>query len=180
MNSIPAGKWVVDASHSAVTFTVKHLMISKVRGTFGGFSGMAVTDGKNILNTSVEGSIDVSTIDTKDDNRDAHLRSADFFDVENFPAMKLVSQKITHVKDDKYQLEALLTIKNVTEPVKIDVEFGGINTDPYGNIKGAAEAEFTIDRTKFGLTWNAALETGGVLVSNDVKVSLDIQAVLEK
>jgi len=156
MNNVPTGKWVVDSSHSSVSFTVKHLMISKVRGSFGSFTGHAVTDGKDIFNTSLEGVIDVTSIDTKDENRDANLRSADFFDVEKFPEMKLVSQKINHVKGDKYEVEALLTIKDVTAPVSINVEFGGINTDPYGNVKGAAEAEFVIDRTKFGLTWNAA------------------------
>lgn len=177
---IPAGKWIVDASHSSVNFSVKHLMISKVKGSFGSFSGEAITT-ENILETKITASVEVSSIDTKDSGRDTHLVSPDFFDAANSPVMTFTSTKIAPTsKENIYDVTGDLTIKGVTLPVTAKAEFGGVATDPYGNTKGAAEVTFVVDRTKFGLTWNAALETGGVLVGNDITVTLDLQATLEK
>lgn len=179
INNIPNGKWVVDPSHSSVEFTVKHLMISKVRGVFTEFTGTAITRDNDLMKTEAEGSVKTASVSTNDLNRDAHLRSADFFDSENYPEMKLVAQHVNPVGDNKFTVDALLTIRNVTAPIQVHTVFGGITTDPYGNVKGAVEASFKIDRTMFGLNWNSMLETGGVLVGNDVNVVIDVQAVLE-
>lgn len=174
---IPAGRWTVDPSHSTVSFSVKHLMISKVRGSFSGFSGEAETS-ENPLDTQITATVDVASIDTKDAGRDTHLLSSDFFDAETYPKMIYTSTKIESTKDpDVFKVHGDLTIKGVTKPVTATAEFGGVMKDPYGNLKGAAEVTFVIDRTEFGLTWNAALETGGVLVGNDITVTLDLQAV---
>lgn len=175
---IPSGKWIVDTSHSSVNFSVKHLMISKVKGSFGSFSGEAVTT-ENILETKLNATVNIDSIDTKDSGRDAHLVSPDFFDAKNFPIMSFTSTHIAPTnKDTIYDVTGDLTIRNVTLPVTVKAEFGGVAVDPYGKTKGAAEVTFVIDRTKFGLTWNAALETGGVLVGNDITVTLELQATL--
>lgn len=175
------GKWVVDPSHSSVTFSVKHLMISKVKGSFGAFEGVAVTDGVDVLNTKLEATVTTESVDTKDKGRDAHLRGEDFFDVEKFPVMSFKSEQIESTKkEDVFIVHGQLTIKDVTKPVDVTVELGGVGVDPYNNTKAAAEAVFVIDRTEFGLTWNAALEAGGVLVGNDITVTVDVQATLEK
>ena len=176
----PAGKWEIDPTHSEVGFSVKHLMISKVKGSFGSFSGEIVTT-ENPLETTVEGSVDVTSINTNDKNRDNHLRSADFFDTENFPYMHFKSTKIEHVKDEKYILTGELTIKGVTKEIKLDTTFNGIAVDPYGQTKAAVEATGKINRTDFGLKWNQVLDNGaGLLVSEEVNLILEAQAVLQK
>jgi polyisoprenoid-binding protein YceI len=175
-----AGTWAIDPSHSDVGFSVRHMMISKVRGSFGAVSGTIVTDG-NPADTKIDVSIDVTSVDTRDENRDNHLRSGDFFDVATFPTMAFKSTSVKELKkEDVYEVEGDLTIKDVTRPVTLKVEFGGVNTDPYGNTKGAASISTSIKRTDFGLTWNVALETGGVLVSDEVKIEIDLQAALQK
>ncbi|GAA1986511.1 YceI family protein [Microbacterium pumilum] len=172
------GTWVLDPSHSEVTFSVRHMMISKVRGTFGMKSATLVAPA-NPLDAKVDAAVDVTSLDTKDDGRDAHLRSADFFDVENFPTMEFVS-KTAHVADGEYFVDGDLTIKGVTKPVSFEFEFGGFGTDPWGNYKAGATAKSVINREDFGLTWNAALETGGVLVGKDVTITLELQLVLQQ
>jgi polyisoprenoid-binding protein YceI len=177
-NSIPFGTWTVDASHSTVTFTVRHLMISKVRGSFGAFTGTLVTS-EDITDSKLNASINTTSITTNDENRDNHLRSADFFDVDNFPEITFVSREITATKDgDVFTITGDLTIKDVTRPVTFTAEIGGVQVDGYGQTKIAAELTTTINRTDFGLTWNTALETGGVLVSEEVTINVDTQAVL--
>lgn len=171
------GTWVLDPSHSEVTFTVRHMMISKVRGTFGVKSGTFVTT-DNPLETSVTASVDVASIDTKDESRDAHLRSADFFDVENYPTMDFVSTG-ARVEGGDLLVDGNLTLRGVTKPVTFTVEVGGFGSDPWGNYKAGATAKAVINREDFGLTWNAALETGGVLVGKDVTIELDLQGALQ-
>lgn len=175
--NVPAGTWVVDPSHSSVNFSVKHLMISKVKGNFSSFTGQLETT-ENPLDAQITATVDVDSIDTKDAGRDAHLKGEDFFDTAKYPKMIFTSTSIEETSNPQvFKVHGDLTIKGVTKPVVATAEFGGTMVDPYGNTKGAAEVKFVIDRTDFGLTWNAALETGGVLVGNDITVSLDLQAV---
>jgi len=172
------GTWVLDPAHSEVQFSVRHMMISKVRGTFGVKSATLIAP-ENPLEAKVEASVDVTSVDTKDENRDAHLRSADFFDVEKFPTMEFRSTGV-RLEKGEFLVDGDLTIRGVTKPVTFDFEFGGFGTDPYGNYKAGATAKAVIDREQFGLTWNAALETGGVLVGKDVTIELDLQGVLQQ
>lgn len=181
MTEIPGyrpGTWVLDPSHSEVTFSVRHMMISKVRGTFGVKSATLIAP-ENPLDAKVTASVDVSSIDTKDEGRDAHLRSADFFDTDNFPNMEFVSTG-TRVEKGDFLVDGDLTIRGTTKPVTFTFDFGGFGSDPYGNYKAGASATTTINREDFGLTWNAALESGGVLVGKDVTINLDLQGALQQ
>ena len=171
------GTWVLDAAHSEVTFSVRHMMISKVRGTFGVKTATIVV-GDNPLDTKVEATVDVTSLDSKDEGRDGHLRSADFFDVETYPTMTFVSTGVRYEKGD-FLVDGDLTIKDVTKPVTFELELGGFGTDPWGNYKAGATAKTVINREDFGLTWNAALETGGVLVGKDVTIELDLQGSIQ-
>lgn len=173
-----AGTWVLDPAHSEVTFSVRHMMISKVRGTFGMKSATLIAP-ENPLDAKVEASVDVTSLDTNDAGRDAHLRSAEFFDVENHPTMEFVSTG-AHVKGDEFFVDGDLTIRGVTKPVSFEFDFGGFGTDPWGNYKAGATAKTVVNREEFGLTWNAALETGGVLVGKDVTITLDLQGALQQ
>lgn len=172
-----AGTWVLDPAHSEVTFSVRHMMISKVRGTFGMKSATLVAP-ENPLDAKVEATVDVTSIDTNDEGRDAHLRSADFFDTENFPTMEFVSTG-ARIVDGDFFVDGDLTIRGITKPVSFEFDFGGFGQDPYGNYKAGASASTTINREDFGLTWNAALETGGVLVGKDITINLDLQGALQ-
>ena len=167
------GTWVLDPSHSEVTFSVRHMMISKVRGTFGVKSATLIAP-ENPLEARVEASVDVTSIDTKDEGRDTHLRSGDFFDTENFPTMEFVSTG-ARAEGGELFVDGDLTIRGITKPVSFELDFGGFGSDPWGNYKAGASAKTVINREDFGLTWNAALETGGVLVGKDVTISLDLQ-----
>ena len=169
ITQIPAGTWTVDASHTEVGFTARHLMVSKVRGQFKDVEG-TVTVGEPFSTSQVTATVQLASIETGSADRDAHLKSADFFDVENNPVMTFVS---TDVSEDT--LKGDLTIKGVTRPVEFDLEFGGVATDPWGNTKAGFEAEAEINRKDWGLEWNVALEGGGVLVSEKVKIKLDVQ-----
>ena len=172
------GTYVLDPSHSEVTFSVRHMMISKVRGTFG-VKSATLTAPENPLETKVEASVDVTSVDTNDEGRDQHLRSGDFFDTENFPTMDFVSTGARAENGELY-VDGDLTIRGITKPVTFEVDFGGFGSDPWGNYKAGASAKAVINREDFGLTWNAALETGGVLVGKDVTINLDLQAALQQ
>ena len=173
-----AGTWVLDPAHSEVTFSVRHMMISKVRGTFGVKSATLIAP-ENPLEARVEASVDVTSIDTKDEGRDQHLRSGDFFDTENFPTMEFVSTG-ARAENGELFVDGDLTIRGITKPVSFELDFGGFGSDPWGNYKAGASAKTVINREDFGLTWNAALETGGVLVGKDVTISLDLQGSLQQ
>ncbi|OYC95752.1 YceI family protein [Microbacterium sp. Yaish 1] len=172
-----SGTWVLDASHSEVGFSVRHMMISKVRGTFAVAEATIVAP-ENPLELTLDAKVDVASINTKDEGRDNHLRSADFFDVENYPNITFVSTGVRQQGGD-FLVDGDLTIKDVTKPVTFEVEFGGFGTDPWGNYKAGATAKTVINREEFGLTWNAALETGGVLVGKDVTIELDLQGSIQ-
>lgn len=167
--------WTIDASHSEVGFAVKHLMIATVRGSFGAVSGTVTFVDGDYSHARADVTIDATSIDTREEKRDAHLRSADFFDVEQFPTLTFKSRRVQAVRADAFELVGDLTIKGITHEVVLDVAVEGFQKDPWGNQKGAFSATTRISRTAFGLTWNAALETGGVLVGDDVKISLDVQ-----
>jgi polyisoprenoid-binding protein YceI len=174
LNSLTPGTWNVDPSHSGLNFTVKHLMVSKVRGRFASFSG-TLNIAADPLQSSVTAQADVASVTTGDTGRDEHLRSGDFFEAEKFPTISFASTRIEADGDD-FVLYADLTIKGVTKNVKFELEFDGVGKDPWGNTKAGFSAEAEINRKDFGLEWNAALETGGVLVGEKVKIQLDIQA----
>ena len=167
------GTYNLDPAHSEVQFSVRHMMISKVRGTFGVKSATFVVP-ENPLEARVEASVDVTSINTSDANRDGHLRSADFFDTDEYPTMDFRSTGVRY-EGGEFLVDGDLTIRGITKPVTFDFEFGGFGTDPYGNYKAGATAKTVINREDFGLTWNAALETGGVLVGKDVTIELDLQ-----
>lgn len=173
-----AGTWDIDAMHSTVSFTVKHLMISKVRGTFDGFSGTIVTS-ENPAENTANATIDMATINTNQADRDNHLRTNDFFKVDEFPTATFTSTSIT-IDGDDLTIDGDLTLRGVTKPVTLKGEFGGIATDGYGQTKAAASASTVINRTDFGVNYNAALETGGVLLGEDISLTFDLQAALQK
>jgi polyisoprenoid-binding protein YceI len=169
-------KWILDPTHSELEFKVKHLMITTVTGKFNEFSAELVTDTDDFNNTQVSFEAQISSISTSNTDRDNHLKSGDFFDAEQFPTLKFEGATLTREGDD-YALNGNLTIKDTTKPVKLKVEFGGIATDPWGNVKAGFTLAGKINRTDFGLTWNAALETGGVMVSEDVRILGELQFV---
>jgi polyisoprenoid-binding protein YceI len=169
-------KWDFDTIHSHVGFTVRHLVVSKVRGSFNKWSGSLQFDGKNPLTASVEVKIDPASIDTNEAQRDAHLRSADFFDVEKFPEWTFKSTGVTKGSDETFKLAGNLTLHGVTKPVVLDVEFGGVMRDPYGNDRAGFTAKVTIDRKDFGVLWNQALDVGGVALGEKVEIAIDIEA----
>ncbi|MBO3663316.1 YceI family protein [Microbacterium stercoris] len=171
------GTYTIDPAHSEVGFSVRHMMISKVKGAFHVIEGTIVAP-ENPLEASVTAKADVASINTKDEGRDQHLRSADFFDAEQFPTIEFVSTGVRE-EDGEFLVDGDLTIHGVTQPVTFNLELGGFGTDPWGNFKAGATGTAKVDRESFGLTWNAALETGGVLVGKDVTITLDLQASLQ-
>jgi polyisoprenoid-binding protein YceI len=172
-----AGTWVLDPTHSEVTFTVRHLAISKVRGSFKKFDATVVT-AENPADSTFTATIDVASIDTNQADRDNHLRTGDFFLAEEFPTIDFVSTGLTHDGQD-FLLTGDLTIRGITKPVTIKGEFGGITTDPYGQTKAGATGTLKINRHDFGVSWNAALETGGFMLGDDVSISIEGQVVLQ-
>lgn len=175
LTGLTTGTWTVDPSHSEVGFVVRHLMVSKVKGRFGGVSG-TITVAENVLESVVEASADIATVDTRDESRDAHLKSADFFDAEKFPTISFRSTGIRE-KGNDYALDGDLTIKGVSKPVSFDLEYNGAATNPMTNGQSAGfSAETEVNRKDFGLEWNVALESGGVLVADKVKIHLEIEA----
>jgi polyisoprenoid-binding protein YceI len=169
--------WSIDPAHSHVEFAVKHLMIATVKGRFGVVHGTVQTDDADPARGIAEIEIDVDSIDTREPKRDAHLRSADFFDVEKYPKITFRSSRITDVSGDRFKLSGDLTIHGVTREVTLDVTSEGRGRDPWGGERAGFSATTKIKRGDFGLTWNQALETGGFVVSDEVKVSLDIELV---
>jgi len=171
------GTWTIDPLHSEVGFSVRHMMVSKVRGKFTKFSGELVT-GENPLASSVTAEIDLASIDTGAEQRDGHLRSPDFFDTENHPFMSYRSTGI-RAKGDGYVVDGELTLKGVTKNVPLTLELNGFGPDPYGGTRAGFTASGEINRQDFGVTWNAAMEHGGVVVSDKVNILLEIEAVLQ-
>jgi len=170
--------WNIDPVHSTAEFKVKHMMISNVKGQFSGIQGALTHDEADPANSRVEASIDAASINTRDPQRDAHLKSADFFDVEKFPALTFKSARVIRKSDGELEVAGDLTIHGVTRNVVFSVEGPSEPAkDPWGNTRLGLAATTKINRKDFGLTWNAALETGGILVGDDVTLSLDVQFV---
>jgi polyisoprenoid-binding protein YceI len=168
------GTWTMDASHSSLGFVAKHLVVSKVRGGFSSFSG-TVTVADPVERSVVDVSIEAASISTGDEQRDGHLVSEDFLAVETFPTLTFRSTSISNDGGQDWSITGDLTIKDVTKPVTLDVEYLGVFSDPWGNEKAAFSASTEIDREAWGITWNQALEAGGVLVGKTVKIELDVQ-----
>jgi len=170
--------WNIDSTHSVAEFKVKHMMISNVKGQFAKVSGSLSLDASDITKSKVEASIETSSIHTRDEQRDAHLKSADFFDVEKYPTLSFKSSRITAKGEGELSVEGNLTIHGETRKVTFAVEGPTAPAkDPWGNTRTAISATTKISRKEFGLTWNAALETGGILVGDEVTISLDVQFV---
>ena len=171
------GTWVLDPAHTRLGFEARHAMVSKVRGSFGIFEGTLVLDGENPANSQATVVIDAATISTGSADRDAHLRSADFLNVEEFPTLTFNSTAVTAKGDDEFIVTGDLTIHGVTKPVDVKFELLGTSQDPWGNTRIGFEGKVEISRKEFGLVWNVALETGGVLVGDTVKLEMDVEAV---
>jgi polyisoprenoid-binding protein YceI len=176
-NTNTAKAWNVDVAHSGVNFSVRHMVISKVRGRFAKFSGRLQLDERDLTRSSVEVEIDASSIETGVAERDAHLRSADFFDVEKFPQLTFKSRRVEQLAGDRYRVVGDLTIHGVTREVPLEVEAGGTEKDPWGNERTGFSARAQIDRRDYGLVWNKAIETGGVVVGDRVDIEIDLEAV---
>src|SRR5262245_25930010 len=169
--------WNIDPAHSGINFSVRHMVVSKVRGRFTRFSGTLAIDDADLARSTVEATIDAASIDTGTAQRDAHLRSPDFLDVERFPEIRFRSTRIHKLGDDLYHVAGDLTIRGVTRQLVLDVELGGRAKDPWGNERIGFTASTSLDRKEFGLTWNQALEAGGLLVGDRVDIELEVEAV---
>jgi polyisoprenoid-binding protein YceI len=170
-------KWNLDPTHSEIGFKIKHLMITNVSGSFAKFTAEADTNGDDFTTASISFTTNIDSISTNNEQRDGHLKSPDFFDAATYPTMHFISSKMEKISAEEYTLHGVLTIRDVTKPVTLAVEFGGIATDPYGNVKAGFSLHGKINRKDFGLTWNAPTETGGLLVSEEVKIHAEIQLV---
>lgn len=168
--------WQLDQAHTQIWFSVKHMMFATVKGQFGEFTGELALDENDSASSQIRVEIDTASLDTRNAQRDAHLRSGDFFDVENHPKLTFVSTRIEPAGEDRYRIVGDLTIRGTTREVVLNAEETGRGKDPWGNEKLGFTAETRIDRKDFGLTWNQALEAGGVLVSDEVKITIDGQA----
>jgi len=170
-----ATTWQLDPTHSELGFKVKHLMITNIKGEFRNFS--AAIDGEEFSKAAISAMIDTSSIFTNEDNRDAHLKNADFFDVDNHKEMTFKGSSLNKIDDENFELTGMLSIKGISKEIKLDVEYGGTSTDPWGNEKMGISINGKINRSDYGLNFNAPLETGGFLLGEEVKISADLQFV---
>jgi len=173
---IPTGTYTLDTAHSTIGFVARHAMVTKVRGSFSEFEGGAVV-AEDPTQSTAHVTIKVDSIDTRNDQRDAHLRGNDFFDMENYPEIRFASTKVEPIGDDVLRVTGDLTIKATTKPVTIDFTYTGAATDPFGNERIGFEGSVTVNRKEWGVNWNAALEAGGVLVSEKVALEFDLSAI---
>ena len=170
-------KWILDPTHSEVQFKIKHLMITNVTGNFNSFEAEATANDDDFTKATFSFKANVSSISTNNEARDGHLKSADFFDAEKFPEIKFTATNNANLSSDSTELSGDLTMKGVTKNITLSVAFGGVTKDPYGNTKAGFSISGKINRKDFGLNWNAALETGGVMVSDEVRINCEIQLV---
>jgi len=170
-------KWAIDPTHSEIGFKVKHMMFTNVSGKFGTYDATIVTENDDFENATIEFSADINSINTNNVDRDNHLKSADFFDAENHPKLTFKASSFTKKEDHDYELAGDLSLRGVSKPVKFPVEFSGLMKDPWGNTKVGITILSKINRKDWGLNWNSALETGGVLVSDEVRLDIELQLV---
>jgi len=175
--STVTGTWVIDQTHTTIGFTARHAMVAKVRGRFAEFEGTLALDGANPGASTAAFTIQAASIDTRTADRDAHLTSPDFLDVEQFPTLSFTSTSVTHKGGEHFVLVGDLTIKGISKPVEIALELNGVGPDPWGNTRIGFEGKTEVSRKDYGLTWNVALEGGGVLVADHIKIELDVEAV---
>jgi len=168
-------KWAIDPTHSEIGFKVKHMMFTNVSGKFLTYDATITTEGDDFENAAIEFSADIASIDTANADRDGHLKSGDFFDAENHPKLTFKASSFKKINDEKYEITGDLNIRGVAKTVTFPVEFSGILTDPWGNTKVGLSIEGKINRKDWGLNWNSALETGGVLVGEEVKLNIELQ-----
>ena len=180
METVTKTKWAIDPTHSELTFKVKHLMITNVKGEFRSFNASLESVGTDFSKARVTATVDADSIFTNNTDRDNHLKSADFFDVENHKELTFEGTSFTKLDDDNYQLKGLLGIKGVNKEIVLDVEFGGFVKDPYGNEKAGFSFAGKINRKDWGLNWNAALEAGGVMVSDEIRLQAEVQFVKQQ
>lgn len=169
--------WAIDEAHTSVEFSVRHMMVAKVKGVFTSFTADISADPSDLTTAEIEFNVDLNSIDTRNSDRDNHLRSADFFDVDNHPQMTFKATKIVKTDDDEYEMTGDLTILGITKTEKFKVTYEGQGKDPWGNLKVGFSAKGSIDRSDYGMVFNSALETGGVMIGEKVKINLDIEAV---
>lgn len=169
-------KWAVDATHSSVDFSVKHMMIATVKGTFHTFEADIVADPTDLTTAEIDFRVDLASIDTRNADRDAHIKSADFFDVEKYPSLQFKSNKVTKTDDGEYEVTGDVTLHGVTRSETFTVAFEGAGRDPWGNEKVGFSAAGKLNRSDYGLTYNAVLETGGVLIGDQIKFTIDLEA----
>ena len=174
---LPSGTYTLDPTHSRIGFVARHAMVTKVRGSFNEFDATAQIDAEDLSRSSASVTIKVDSIDTRNEQRDGHLRSNDFLDIANHPEITFVSTQVTPISADVVRVAGDLTIKGVTRPVSVDFTFEGAATDPFGNQRVGFEGSVVINRKDWGITWNAALETGGVLVSDKIVLEFEVSAV---
>jgi polyisoprenoid-binding protein YceI len=175
--STVTGNYTIDPTHSRIGFVARHAMVTKVRGSFNEFVGSGYFDAENPSASNAQITIQANSIDTRNADRDGHLRSNDFFDMETYPEIRFASTAVERVDDTTYRVTGDLTIKDVTKPVAVDFEYTGSATDPFGNQRVGFEGSTTVNRKDWGVNWNAALEAGGVLVSEKVTLEFEVSAV---
>ncbi len=171
------GTYAVDPTHSRIGFVARHAMVTKVRGSFNEFVGTGYFDAENPAQSHLELTIEAASIDTRNADRDAHLRTNDFFDMEAYPQISFASTSVEALDDSTYRVTGDLTIKGVTKPVSVDFEYAGTAVDPFGNHRLGLEGSVVVNRKDWGITWNASLETGGVLVSEKVTLEFEVSAI---
>jgi len=172
-----SGTYTLDPAHSSIGFVARHAVVTKVRGNFNELEGVAVIDGSNLAASSVNVTLKTASVDTRQKDRDAHLRSGDFFDAETYPTISFASTSVKQVSDDELEVTGDLTIKDVTRPITLPLTYTGSAVDPFGNARAGFEGSVQVNRKDWGLTWNAALETGGVLVSEKVTLEFDLSTI---
>ncbi|WP_163102496.1 YceI family protein [Peribacillus alkalitolerans] len=168
--------WALDTTHSSIDFSIRHMMVSNVKGSFNSFSATIEADPTDLTTAVIQFAIDLESVDTRNADRDNHLRTADFFDIEKYPQLTFVATNIVKTGENEYDVTGDVSLHGVTRPEKFVVTFEGAGKDPWGNEKAGFSGKGSINRSDYGLTWNAALETGGILVGDQVKISLEIQA----
>jgi polyisoprenoid-binding protein YceI len=177
METTATTKWGFDLAHTEISFKVRHMMITNVKGFFKEFNGSVESSGSNFTDAKISFTIQTASIETGEANRDAHLKSADFFDIDKFPTLTFSSSSLKPISSEEYELTGDLTIRGVTKTVKLKTEFGGVQNDPWGNTKAGFTLTGKVNRKEYGLLWNAALETGGVLVGEEVNLICEVELI---